>query len=591
MVKGNPFTRLKHKQARICFCANQFQQANRLYKQICEKDKLDHVAWTLLGITHGHLNEHEEAIGCLEKSVALNPDSFEANYNLGRALFGKGLFERAIVSYGKALRLKQEHVDTLLGLGVSYAQLDLWTKAQSCYEQALRQSPRNAATLGNLGNVMRSQGEAKLATQYYRRAVSINPQNCRAYSNLLLSLHYSAPQDPVAIFQEHLAWGALQAEGTILPTFQSINRERHRQLRIGYVTPDLRNHSVAYFIEPLLAHHDRSQFEIICYLELGVADHMTERLERLAGSVRKTNGLSDGQMMTMIRNDQVDILVDLAGHTSNNRLSVFARKPAPVQITYLGYPNTTGLPTIDYRLTDEWTDPTGMTEHLHTEKLVRIENGFLCFMPPEESPDITPLPSVEQGYITFGSFNALPKITADMLRVWAKIILRVPNSRLLIKNAQLTDPVLQESLRARLVQHGVDDHRVEIQGRTSKDAHMASLGKVDIALDTFPYHGTTTTCDTLWMGIPVVTLAGISHVSRVGVSLLTRVGLSELIAQTEDGYVESSVYLASNPERLKYLRANLRKMFVDSGLTNGHEFTCALELVYRQLWQSWCDEN
>lgn len=591
MTKSNPLTRSKHKQARSCFCANQFEQANRLYKQICEKDRLDDVAWTLLGITHGHLNDHAEAIGCLEKAVALNSGSFEANYNLGRAQFGMGLFEKAIASYGKALCLNQEHVDTLVGLGVSYAQLDLWTQAQSCYERALRQDPRNAAALDNLGNVMRSQGRANLAIPYYRRALSVNPKNSRTYSNLLLSLHYPTEHDPATIFQEHLAWGALQTKGVILPAFQSINQEPHRKLRIGYVTPDLRSHSVAYFIEPLLAHHDRTQFEIICYLELGVADHMTERLELLAGSVKKTNGLSDGQMATMIRDDQVDILVDLAGHTSNNRLPVFACKPAPVQITYLGYPNTTGLPTIDYRLTDAWADPPGMTEHLHTERLVRLENGFLCFMPPAESPDITPLPSTKQGYITFGSFNALPKITDDMLRAWSKILLRVPNSRLLIKNAQLTDPVLQERLRDQIVLHGVDGERIELLGRTSKEVHMASFGRVDIALDTFPYQGTTTTCDTLWMGIPVIALAGKSHVSRVGVSLLTRIGLSELITQTEDEYIDSAVHLAGNPERLKYLRNNLRNMFVDSGLNNGREFTRTVELVYRKLWQRWCHEN
>lgn len=590
MSKNNPLTRTKHKQARDCFNANQFLEAKRLYQQICVKDKVDDYAWAMLGIIHGVLNELEEAENCLQKAALLNPGSFEVFYNLGRTHYGRGNLDQAIVSYQKAMPLKPDHIDTLVGLGLAYAGLEQWTQAQQFYEQALRINPKHAAALDNLANVMRSQGRPDLAIPYYRQACAVHPRPA-TYSNLLLCLHYPAAHDSEAIFQEHRTWGETQARGYIAPAFQKVERSPDRKLRIGYVTPDLRCHSVAYFIESLLVHHDRSRFEIFCYLELGETDDMTSRLLEYAGAVRNTRGVTDDKVVAMIREDQIDILIDLAGHTSNNRLPVFVRKPAPIQITYLGYPNTTGLPMMDYRLTDEWADPPGMTEHLYTEKLVRLEKGFLCFTPPAESSDITPLPSIELGYVTFGSFNALPKITVEMLAVWARILLGVPNSRLLIKNAQVTDLVLQQRLRDQLAQFGVDGERVEILGRTSKVEHMAAFGRVDIALDTFPYHGTTTTCDTLWMGVPVITLAGKTHVSRVGVSLLSRIGLSEHIAHSAEEYVAKAIRLANAGVALSELRLNLRKLFERSGLSDGLSFTHQVESAYRLQWQKWCNET
>jgi predicted O-linked N-acetylglucosamine transferase (SPINDLY family) len=589
MVRNNPLTRAKRKQAWDYFRTNRLRQAKEVYRQICARDRLDDSAWAMLGIIHGQLNELDEAEVCLNKALTLNPGNFDAHHNLGLAFYVKGMPDQAIVSFRKALALKQDHINTLVSLGNAYARLDQLTQAQQCYERVLQLDPRHASAHGNLANVLAYQGNAELAIPLYRQAVAKNPNFAGMHSNLLLSLHYPASYDPSVVFQEHLAWAALHAQGTSHSPHPSIDRNPDRELRIGYVTPDLRGHSVAYFFEPLLTHHDRSHFAIFCYVERGLPDEMTRRLWKLADTIRNTSGQSDDMVAGMIRDDQIDILVDLAGHTENNRLPVFARKPAPIQITYLGYPDTTGMQAIDYRLTDEWADPPGMTEHLHTEELIRLKNGFLCFAPPDESPPIAPLPSIELGYVTFGSFNVLTKITPEMLGTWAKILLSIPNSRLLIKNRQLTDAALQERLYAQFEQHGVACERVDMLGRTSKEEHMGSYGKVDIALDTFPYHGTTTTCDTLWMGIPVITLAGKTHVSRVGVSLLTRVGLSELIANSEEEYIDHAVRLANSPQKLDHLRQNLRKMVEESGLVDGLSFTRNIESTYRQLWQTWCD--
>ena len=589
MTKKNPLTRTKHKKAWDCFSANRLHEAQEVYRQICERDRLDDWAWTMLGIIHGQLNELDEALACLNKATTLNPRNFDAHKNLGQAQFARGMLDQAIGSSQTALALKPDHPDALLNLGNAYARQDLLTEAQRCYERILQLDPRHASAHGNLANVLAYAGQAELALPHYREAVAANPAFAGMHSNLLLCLHYPASYEPAAVFQQHLAWAARHAGNVGQQHHAERDLNPDRKLRIGYVTPDLRGHSVAYFFEPLLAHHDRSRFELFCYLELTAADDTTQRLRQMAGTVRNTSGQSDDRVAAMIRDDRIDILIDLAGHTDHNRLPVFARKPAPVQITYLGYPDTTGMQAINYRLTDEWADPPGMTEQLHTEKLIRITDGFLCFAPPAESPPVASSPFATHGHVTFGSFNVLTKITPQMLDVWAQILGSIPTSRLLIKNRQLTDPALQERLYVRFEQYGVGRERIGMLGRTSKEAHMASYGKVDIALDSYPYHGTTTTCDTLWMGIPVITLAGETHLSRVGVSLLTRLGLSEFIAMSEQEYVELAVRLANSPEKLGQLRQNLRDRIYASGLVDGASFTQKVEAIYRELWQTWCN--
>lgn len=588
MTKGNPLTRAKHKQAWDFFNAQHLEKSRDLYEQICRKDKLDGKAWTMRGIIHGRLNALDDAESCLKQALKLDPGSHEALQNLGLVFHCKSLPDQAIVCYRKALALMPSHVETLFGLGNAYAQDDQLTLAQQCYEQVLQLDPRHAAAMLNLANVLAYQGLAEQALPCYRQALKASGNHASVHSNLLLCLHYPAAHDPLAVFEEHLAWAGLHEQGVRRLADRALAPSMGQKLRIGYVTPDLRAHSVAYFFEPLLAHHDRSRFEIVCYVESGRPDATAERLWQLPDAVRITGGQSDESVAAMIRDDQIDILVDLAGHTDHNQLPVFARKPAPLQITYLGYPNTTGLRAMDYRITDAWADPPGMTEHLHTEKLVRLDKGFLCFVPPAESPDISPLPATERGYVTFGSFNVLTKITPEILALWAQILTRVPNSRLLIKNRQLTDQTLQQRLLAQFKAHGIGSERIDMQGRTSKEDHMAAYGKVDIALDTYPYNGTTTTCDTLWMGIPVITRAGTSHVSRVGISLLTRVGLSHLIAAADQQYIDHAARLAADLNQLGELRRGLRDRFVRAGLTDGASFTRDFESVYTSLWNTAC---
>jgi predicted O-linked N-acetylglucosamine transferase (SPINDLY family) len=336
-------------------------------------------------------------------------------------------------------------------------------------------------------------------------------------------LNYCADIEPTDVLAEHRRWSEQHTASLANDRQPHANSpDPNRRLRIGYLSPDFCRHSVAFFIESLLAAHDRSAFEILCYANVSQTDIITERLQGLADKWRDIVHLSDQQVAELVRADAVDILVDLVGHTVNNRLLVFARKPAPVQISYLGYPNTTGLSTIDYRLTDAWADPPGRADRFHTETLVRLQGGFLCYQPWPGTPEVSPLPALTSGHITFASFNNATKVNPEVIALWSKILRLLPNARLIMKALQLGDIGTRQRFAQLFEQNGVSMERVELLGWASSTAeHLELYNRVDIGLDPFPYNGTTTTCEALWMGVPVIVLAGNTHAARVGVSLLS----------------------------------------------------------------------
>jgi FkbM family methyltransferase len=362
-----------------------------------------------------------------------------------------------------------------------------------------------------------------------------------------------------------------------------------RRLRVGVVSPDLKQHSVAYFLEPLLAAHDRRLIEYFAYANVAAPDAVTARLQAHVEHWRTIFGVSDESAARQIETDRIDILIDIAGHTANNRLALLARRPAPVQMTYLGYANTTGLQAVDWRLTDGWADPPGTTEALHTEELLRIPGGFLCYRPREPSPAPGPPPVISADRITFGSFNILAKVSPTVLALWARILDRVPGARLILKGPAFADPATKAAFQARLADTPLSAHDVALVPHVIDEGeHLAAYQRIDIALDTWPYHGTTTTCEALWMGVPVVTLAGRPHASRVGVSLLSRVGLPELVGQTPDEYVSIAAGLAADRPRLLALRGSLRERVVASGLTDAAAGAAAFEGALREAWRGWC---
>jgi protein O-GlcNAc transferase len=363
-----------------------------------------------------------------------------------------------------------------------------------------------------------------------------------------------------------------------------------RALRVGYVSADFRRHSVAYFLRGLVASHDRRRVRVYCYSNVERADTVTAEFQSLADEWRPVTGLPDAAVAEQVRADRIDILVDLGGHTGGNRLLVFARKPAPVQVTWLGYPNTTGLPAIDYRLTDDIADPPGEADALHTEKLVRLPGGFLCYRPGAEAAGTPAAPrDASAGPVTFGSFNTLSKVTAEVIRVWSAILGRIPGSRLLLKSEGLDEQGTRARVSGAFAAHGIAPDRIGllpwIEGYGE---HMALYSRVDVALDPFPYNGTTTTCEALWMGVPVIALRGNRHAARVGASVLYHAGLPQWIAEDEAGYIALAVAGAADPQALRASRPANAERARASALTDQVRFTHDLEGAYRGMWVAYC---
>lgn len=623
MSKRNILTESRKKRARAALQANRLDEASALYEQVCRVDRLDPDAWFMWGAVAGLQGRHANAVERFRRSLELRPKHAQAHYNLGIALRSQGHWEDAVVSFREAVRLDPGYADAhdCLGhalislnrleeaataleeslrlrpgnaemrsnLGSVYQAQGALSQAEACYREALRLKPDLASGFDNLGSVLSAQGRHEEAIEVYRAGLARNPNDARAHSNLLLTLNY-LELDPFTVLEEHQKWG--ERHGRAFGTQSYTNGpEPARRLRIGYVSPDFREHSVAYFIEPVFAAHDRSQFEFFCYSDVPRPDAITARLRSHVAQWRDTAGWSDQRVAEQVTADRIDILVDLAGHTAGNRMGVFARKPAPLQVTYLGYPNTTGLTTIDYRITDAVADPFGQ-EAYYREKLLRLPGCFLCYRPPEEAPDVGPLPLEQNGYVTFGSFNNLAKLQPLVLDAWAQLLKSVPGSRLLIKNPSLRDADTRNRLAAIFEERRAENGRVRLLGstRTTRE-HLAVYNQIDVALDTFAYNGTTTTCESLWMGVPVVSLTGRTHSGRVGATLLGAAGLSDWVAASTEEYIQKAAHLGNDPVSLGALRAGLRDRLRHSPLCDQGRFTRELEIELRRIWRSWCEQR
>jgi protein O-GlcNAc transferase len=548
-------------------------------------------AYTNLGNALADKGQLDDAIAAHRQAIALKPNYAEAHSNLGNALRDKGQLIEAIAACRQAITLRPNYAGAYSNLGSALTNQGQLDEAVAAYRQAIFLQPNLPEAHNNLGNALRDIGELDEAVAAYRQAIALRPDYAGAYSNLVYALHFHPGYDAQAIAEEHRRWNRQHAE-PLRQFIQPHNNPPHpdRRLRVGYVSADFRNHSVSRFLLPLLRHHDHSAFEIICYSDVANGDAMTDSLRACADGWHNIVGYADERVANKVREDKIDILVDLAGHTAGNRLQVFALKPAPVQITYLGYPGTTGLSQMDYRLSDLFADPPGETESLHTEKLWRLPVCNWCCREPDDAPPVRP--SRSDGPICFGTFNNFAKASPAIMDLWAAILMANPSSRLIIKSRGLGEPSVRRRIAQFFQSRGVPADRLDIRGsEPDVRSHLLVYNQLDIALDSFPYHGTTTTCDALWMGVPVVTLAGPSHVSRVGVSLLSCIGLPELIAQSPEEYVSIAVGLAGDFARLAELRRTLRERMRASPLMDAPRFARNIEAAYRQMWRTWCETH
>ena len=488
----------------------------------------------------------------------------------------------------RMLQLNPRHEPSYADLGLLYMDYVQFSKASEVARRGLELAPNSAVLWNTLANSQASIGHVEEALKSYRKVLELAPATAPSHSNLLLTMHYLAGMDPAEIFAEHLRFGRQQTPPALANRKFANTPDPERRLRIGYVSPDIRTHSVAFFLEPLLDHRDRQQFDVYCYALVKAPDQVTQRIKGKVDQFRNGHAMPVQALAQAIKADEIDILIDLAGHAGSLHTTLLGHKAAPVQVTYLGYPDTTGIPAVDYRITDWIADPAG-AEAFATERLVRLPDGFLCFRAPEVLPDIGLPPGPGNGYVTFGSFNREFKASDLVLDLWCRILHAVPGSRMMMKCLAGDDPGCREYQLGRFEQRGIDRSRVDLVGFIGNAGdHLAMYRRIDIALDTFPYHGTTTTLDSLLMGVPLITLAGYNHASRVGESLLTQVGLPELIARSEDDYVAKAVALAANPERIAALHGTLRETLLASTLCDGPGFTRKFEFALRGMWLNWC---
>jgi protein O-GlcNAc transferase len=609
-------------------------------------------AWSNLGSVQTEAGELDDAISSLRRALELQPNYPDAQCNLGNALRKAGKPVEAIAAYRQAIAQQPQHVRAYNNLGVVYQEEGLWEdallavkqavalrpqysqayvslgnllqemnrfdEAAAAFRQALSLRPNYSIAAYNMGNALHCAGRMEEAIAAFQHAISLQPDYADAYHNLANVLHgvgrldetidaydraialrpdhsgmagtrlyticFHDRYDAAMILRDSQDWNRRFADplkNEIRP--HENNRDPNRKLRIGYVSPDFRRHCQAFFTIPLLSHHDHSKFEIICYADVSKMDHVSREIQKYSDGWKSTVGMSDAQVAQMIRADQVDVLVDLTMHMSAAKPLVFARKPAPVQVAWLAYPGTTGIAAMDYRLTDPYLDPAGSYDADYAEKSFRLPHTFWCYDPLKREPPVNSLPAMSNGFITFGCLNNFCKLTDPTLALWSKVLGAIPTSRLI-----LLAPLGLHRQKV-LDQLKVQPDRVEFLAFQPRPQYLQTYHRIDLGLDTFPYNGHTTSLDSLWMGVPVVSLMGKTVVSRAGFSQTSNLGLAdELVAKTDDQFVEIAKKLSGDLNHLNQLRSTLRQKMERSPLMDAERFAKDIEAAYRQMWQTWC---
>lgn len=554
--------------AKQYFADNNFGDAINILNNLLEKQLDYYDGWHLLGLSYFKYGDISNAIKSLQKALYINNKDPMLFYNLGTIFIEAGENLKALQYLNQAIQLKSDFTEALNKLTFILSLLGELTVAQRTCQTILKHCPNDLNALTNLGNILKDSGDIENAVKYYQRAIKLKPDNLETWSNLLMALHYTN-ENPGEIWKFHKDFGNLFSN--IEKTGEQ-SKKQNRKLRIAYLSPDFRTHSVSYFIRAILKNYDSSKFEVICYNDSSIIDDTTKELKSYINTWKDIHKLTNTQLSTLIRNDNIDILIDLAGHSGNNRISLFTNRLATRQITYLGYPNTTGLNSMDYRISDKFAESEEATD-FHSEKILKLNRSFLCYTPIQNLPAIKKSAFEKNNIITFGSFNNYSKISLKTIELWSQILLNIPKSKLFLKNRALNDEGIKRKTIQIFKNYKIDENRLILKSyANSLTEHLSTYNEIDISLDTYPYNGTTTTCEALSMGVPVITLKGNTHASRVGMSILSNCSLNKLVASSEDEYINIAKSLSEDYNNSENMKQNFKNKFLNSIICNPNEF-------------------
>jgi predicted O-linked N-acetylglucosamine transferase (SPINDLY family) len=570
----------------VLFETGRLEEASRYLERAVAAEPHEPKYLTNLGEAYRRQGKLDLAAGALERVLADRPDFAEARQNLAVVLIDAGRYAEALRELERVVAERPGDARSYVSLAWVLLRLRRLDEAAARARRAIELAPELASAHRFLGDALDELGDKSAAIASYRRSVELNPADFAAHSNLIMSMLTDPSFDQAALGAEARAWAKRHAEPFRKYARPHSNRkEPERRLRVGYVSPDFRAHAVQQFLVPLLEHHDSSAVELFLYSAVERPDAETEWYRAFAGDhFRDIRGLDDPSAAELVRQDGIDVLVDLALHGAGHRLRLFACKPAPVQITWLGYAGTTGLDTIDYRITDRYFDPAHVDLGVYSEESLFLPESFWCYEALETDLPVSPLPALTNGVVTFGCLNSPRKLHARALSLWAKVLSALPGSRLFL---YVEEPARQAALRT-LAQGGVGAERVEFGGRVSRREYLERHLRIDIALDTFPFAGGTTSLDAVWMGVPVVTLSGGPTLQRAGVCIALNLGLPELVANSEDEFIVKASELARDIERLSRLRGELRHRLATSPFGDAARFARNLEAAYRTAWRRHC---
>jgi protein O-GlcNAc transferase len=559
-------------------------RAERIYREILNRNPRLVPALINLGSLLRRRGRTLDAIGLYRHALVYEPRNASLLSNMGNAMQEIGLMDEAIQTLRRAIEVDPNSDYSWDNLGHTYSKLERYDDAASALKRAVANNPNNSNAWNNLAGVCLAQCDVEGSIRCYRKALDLEPHFAMAHSNILFGMNFSLNYTAEEISEEHRRWNKqhvtrLVADTVVHPA-QNLKKKR---LRVGFVSPDLKDHPVGRFLAPLFRVHNSRDWEAICYSDVLVPDRRTDWLRSRSDLWREVKGLTDEELAALIRKDEVDILIDLAGHTGRNRLLVFARKPAPVQASWIGYFNTTGLESMDYLIADKHCIPED-AEHLYTEKIMRLPDGFLCYEPPAVAPEVSSLPALERDYVTFCSFNQLSKVSQATIQTWEVLLRELPTSRLLLRGKALNDKSVRDLFARKFLEVGIESYRLDLMPKTTMAKYFATYHQVDIALDSFPFVGGTTTCDSLWMGVPVVTFTGDRFCGRHSSSHIYNVGLDEMVGTNVEEYLRIAVDLANDLDRLADIRASLRDRCEKSPLINAERFYRDFTKALQEMW-------